>query len=94
LILNGLNPFIILIWISLISVTKVNYNYNTTEQTYFFTGLLVSVFISDVSKALVAHRLKHLINPKIFKRINLIVGGLLIVFGLRIIYFLINTYLL
>ncbi len=91
LLLNGLNPFIILFWLSWVSFVSVNYDYGSTGQRYFFAGLLVTILLSDIGKALIANRQKHLINPKFFKAMNKIVAVILVLFGMRIIYYLVQS---
>lgn len=92
-LLNGLNPFIILFWVSWVSFVSVNYNYGGVSQRYFFAGVLVTILTSDITKAIIANKKKHLINPRWLQRLNKVVSIILILFGLRIIYFLIQTYL-
>ena len=92
LLLNGLNPFIIFFWLSWVGFVSVNYDYGKIGQRYFFAGLLLTILLSDIAKATIAHRKKHLINPKFFQWVNKIVAVVLVLFGIRIIYFLIETY--
>jgi len=92
LLLNGLNPFIVFFWLSWVSFVTVNYDYGQIGQRWFFVGLLVTILLSDIGKAAIANKKKHLINPKFFRWVNKIVAIVLVVFGLRIVYFLITTY--
>lgn len=91
-LLNGLNPFIILFWVSWVSFVSVNYNYSSYDQRFFFGGVLVTILSSDIAKAIIANKKKHLINPRWFQRLNKVVSLILILFGLRIIYFLFETF--
>ncbi len=90
--LNGLNPFVVVFWIGLISVVTARFNYAVYDQVYFFIGVLITILTTDLSKGFIAHRLKFLITPRIVLRFNRIVGTILILFGLRIVYFLIDNY--
>ncbi len=90
--LNGFNPFIILFWVSWVSFVSVNYDYNSYDQRFFFAGVLATILSSDITKAVIANKKKHLINPRWFQRLNKVVSLILILFGLRIIYFLFETY--
>lgn len=92
--LNGFNPFIIIFWITITSIVAVRYTYTFDQQIVFFAGVLVTILTMDITKAYTAHRLRSLITSKIIQRLNRIVSVILIVFGLRIVYFLIETYLL
>lgn len=93
-LLNGINPFIIIFWITITSVVAVRYTYTFNQQIIFFAGVLVTILSMDVTKAYMAHRLRELITAKIIQRLNRIVSLILIVFGLRMVYFLVETYLL
>jgi threonine/homoserine/homoserine lactone efflux protein len=92
LVLNGLNPFIIIFWITIISFISVNYDYSIQQDATFFLGVLITILATDIFKAFIAHRLKHMITPKIISNLNRVVGGTLILFSFRIFYFLLNTY--
>lgn len=91
-LLNGLNPFILIFWIGIISVVTVNYEYSIDQQKYFFGGVLSTIIIMDTIKVLLANRLKHLITPSIILVLNRSVGVILLLFGLRIFYFLFDNY--
>ncbi|MEM9328334.1 MAG: LysE family transporter [Bacteroidota bacterium] len=92
LVLNGLNPLLILFWVSWVSFASVNYDYSGRQQYQFFAGLLLTILTTDVLKATFANRYKHNINPKWFRRVNKIVAIILVGFGLRIVYYLVQNY--
>jgi threonine/homoserine/homoserine lactone efflux protein len=92
LLLNGFNPFIVLFWVAMLSIVSARYDYDLTEKAFFFAGVLSTILCTDTIKAFIAHRLKNLITPKIIKTINRVVGVILMLFGMRIVYFLINNY--
>ena len=91
-LLNGLNPFILIFWIGIVSVVTVNYEYSISEQRYFFSGVLCTIITMDTIKVLLANRLKHLITPGIILVLNRSVGIILLLFGLRILFFLFENY--
>ena len=91
-LLNALNPFIVVFWIGMISVVTARFEYGAENQILFFVGVLVTILSTDLLKAFVAHRLKYMITPRIILRLNRTVAIILILFGLRIIYFLIDNY--
>ncbi len=92
LLLNGLNPLLILFWVSWVSFASVNYDYVGRQQYQFFAGLLLTILTSDILKATIANRHKHAINPKWFRRLNKIMAVILVGFGVRIVYYLIQNY--
>ncbi|MEQ6166561.1 MULTISPECIES: LysE family transporter [unclassified Ekhidna] len=92
LLLNGLNPFIIVTWATWVSVSVINFEYGFNEQVQFFAGMLIMIFSMDLGKAFVAHRLKHLITVKFVRNMNRTVAVILVLFSLQIVYFLITNY--
>ncbi|MEO1253556.1 MAG: LysE family transporter [Bacteroidota bacterium] len=93
LLLNGLNPLIIVSWATLISAITINFEYGFNQQLQFFGGMLITILSLDIAKAFIAHRLKHLITTKFIRRMNRTVALILLVFSLRIVYFLYVNYL-
>lgn len=90
--LNGLNPFIIVFWMSIIGFVAVNYDYSNVEQYYFFLGVLTTILSTDLGKAFLAQRLRNFITPHRIKILNRSIGVILILFGFQMIYFLMKNY--
>lgn len=90
-ILNGLNPFIVIFWVSIISLVSVKYNFNFIQQVTFFAGVLTTIFSSDLLKAFIAYRLRSMVTPQNIVILNRSVGVILILFG---IYFLVDSYMM
>ena len=86
MIINLLNPFLLIFWISLISVVEANYNYDDKGNRYFFLGVLTISLILDISKSLLAQKLKDLIKPKLIANVNKILSVVMLLFCLRIGY--------
>ncbi|MGY8793193.1 MAG: LysE family transporter, partial [Gammaproteobacteria bacterium] len=91
MIINLLNPFLLVFWISLISVVEANYNYDDKGNRYFFLGVLTISLILDISKSLLAQKLKDLIQPKVISSVNKILSIVMLLFSLRIGYALITS---
>ncbi|MFY0607136.1 MAG: LysE family transporter [Cyclobacteriaceae bacterium] len=91
-VLNGLNPFIVVFWLSIISLAATNYDFSTNEKYYFFAGVLTTILTSDIIKVLVSYRLRQFVTEKRIALINKIVAVVLVAFGFQMIYFLISTY--
>ncbi len=91
-ILNGLNPFIIIFWATWISTVAVNFDYKFFEQVQFFVGMLASILSLDLIKAFIANKLKHMITVKFVRRMNRVVAIVMLVFAIRILYFLFENY--
>ncbi|MEQ9467112.1 MAG: LysE family transporter [Ekhidna sp.] len=92
LLLNGLNPFIIVSWATWVSAIAINFEYNFDQQLQFFGGMLFTILSMDIIKAFIAHRLKHLITVKFVKKMNRTVAVILLLFTLQILYFLLTNY--
>lgn len=92
LLLNGLNPFIIVSWATWVSAIALNFDYNFNQQAQFFGGMLITILTMDISKAFIADRLKHLITVKFVSRMNRTVAVILILFSCQLIYFLLTNY--
>ncbi len=80
--LNIANPFVWFWWISITIGVTSNYGDNTRSAAFFFTGALATVLGTDLFKVYIAKKLKGFLNEKNIRRVNHIVGFLLIGFGL------------
>lgn len=90
--LNGLNPLIIISWATWVSTVAVNFNYGFYDQLQFFTGMLLCILSTDVGKAFISHRLKHLITERFVRNMNRVVAVIMILFAARIFYYLVENY--
>lgn len=91
-LLNGFNPFILVFWMGIIGVVTVNFDYDATQQSYFFSGVLITIFTTDLIKAFVANRLRSVVTTNTILIMNRSVGVILILFGLQLFYFLFSNY--
>ncbi len=91
-LLNGFNPFILVFWMGIIGVVTVNFAYDTTQQPYFFLGVLITIFTTDLIKAFVANRLRSIVTTNAILIMNRSVGVILILFGLQMCYFLFSNF--
>lgn len=80
--LNISNPFLWLFWVSVVVSVSSNYGSRTPGMTVFFSGLLITVFVTDLIKCYLAHLIKNFLKPNILTIINRGVGILLILFGI------------
>ncbi|MEQ8338408.1 MAG: LysE family translocator [Cyclobacteriaceae bacterium] len=91
-LLNGFNPFILVFWMGIIGIVSVNFEYNTWQQQVFFSGVLATIFSTDLLKAFIANRLRSIVTPNSIMIMNRSVGVILILFGLHMFYFLFSNY--
>jgi threonine/homoserine/homoserine lactone efflux protein len=85
--LNGINPFVLLFWVGIVSMVSVDYEYSTKQVYVFFIGIIGTVLFTDVLKSYIAGRLRNIITPHFMKIMNRIVGVALMLFGLRLFVF-------
>ncbi|PRY88055.1 LysE family translocator [Mongoliibacter ruber] len=85
--INGVNPFVLLFWISIAGLVSLKDHFDKVDVTIYYAGILVTVFSIDLLKAFVAKQLRSFITPRFMKLLNRVVGILLVLFGLRLIYF-------
>jgi len=93
IILNGLNPFALFFWITIIGLVSVRHDYSFSEQIMFFSGTLCTIFSLDMIKIILSRRLSHLISPPVIIMMNRSLGIILFLFSLRIMYFLFDNYI-
>ena len=92
LLLNGLNPLIIVFWATWVSTITIQFNYEFDDRAQFFGGMLVTILSMDIGKAYIAHKLKHLITVKFVQRMNRSIAVILLLFTVQIFVFLYQNY--
>ena len=88
--INGINPFVLLFWISVAGLVSVNEEYAKADVGFYYVGILATVFCIDLLKAFVAKKLRSFVTPKLMGRMNKAVGIALLFFGLRLFWFAFN----
>ncbi|MFP4469134.1 MAG: LysE family translocator [Bacteroidales bacterium] len=79
--LNIANPFVWLFWMGITVGITSTYGDDTRLAVFFFSGALFTIFVTDLIKAYIAKRIKSLLNPANIRRLNHIVGIILVFFG-------------
>ncbi|WKV12458.1 LysE family transporter [Marivirga harenae] len=85
-ILNGINPFVLLYWLGVMTLVTKSYQYDQAEIIVFFTGIIATLLITDFSKVALSHRLRAWVTPRKLNIMNKIVGVALILFSFRLFY--------
>ena len=80
--LNFINIGVLAFWLGLIVVIGPTLDMDPTQIFYYFTIIIVSYFITDIGKIVLAKQLKKKMTPIVVYRIKRIMGILLIVFGI------------
>lgn len=86
-LLNGINPFVVIFWISVASAASVKFGYTGTSSFNFYFSALLVVYISDLLKVYTAKKLRHFLSSKTIVIFNRMAGIALILFGIRLIVF-------
>ncbi|WP_373495702.1 LysE family translocator [Aquiflexum sp.] len=85
--INGINPFVMLFWISIAGLVNLKQDFNKTDIFLYYFGILFTVFSIDLLKAYIAKQLKSFVTPGLMKNLNIVVAIVLVFFGLRLIKF-------
>lgn len=87
-IINGFTPMMLIFWIGTVSVATTDLGYTTPKEVaLFFSGIVVTVFTTDVIKAKLADHLRHLLTRRFIRILNIILGIVLLIFGCRLMLF-------
>jgi threonine/homoserine/homoserine lactone efflux protein len=85
-LMNTFNPFTIFFWLAFSTTVVLPSNWNKTQVTEFFFGMLGALVATDVLKAMSARKLKQLLTPQQIKTIQFGIGLMIVVFGLFLIF--------
>lgn len=87
-IINGLSPMVLIFWLGTVGVATTKFGYSTPHKAVpYFAAIVSTVFVTDVLKAKLADKLRLLLTPTFIQRLNLVLGFVLLAFGLRLIYY-------
>jgi threonine/homoserine/homoserine lactone efflux protein len=86
-VLNGINPFVLLYWLGVMTLVTVNYAYSKTEVIVFFCAIIGTLLITDITKVILAQKLRNFITEKRLRIMNRLVGVALVLFSIRLFFF-------
>ncbi len=88
-LLNMLNPFVYLFWLGLISnlSTILGANFTSLQGIVFLTGIVITVFSTDLLKTYIANLLSNVLTDKVIALTDRIGGVILIIFGLYLLLY-------
>lgn len=85
-VLNGFTPTVLLFWIGTISIASLDFGYiKGFEFFIFFSSLLITVLTTDILKAYLADKLRVLVTQRLLSIMNIVLGIVMIGFGIRLI---------
>lgn len=85
-LVNFVNPFVFLVWISLIGFGQSRYG-TGINLWIFLSAIMLGIFLTDSLKVLLAHRIKDFLNQKLLLAVHRVIGVVLLVFGVRLLWF-------
>jgi len=88
-LVNFVNPFVFIIWISTIAYVESAYSVGS-HKIAFFGGALFGILLTDSLKVVLADKLQAWVNPSLLNKIYKIIGIVLICFGLRLMFFVLK----
>jgi threonine/homoserine/homoserine lactone efflux protein len=87
-VINGLSPMVLIFWLGTVGVATTKFGYTTPQKAVpFFAAIVSTVFLTDVLKAKLADKLRALLTPQFIRKLNIVLGGVLVAFGIRLIYY-------
>ena len=84
-LLNFINVGVLAFWLGMIVVIGPNLQMDSSKIFNFFTVILVSYFITDIGKIVLAKQLKRKLTPSVIYKIKRGMGVLLMIFGIALI---------
>jgi threonine/homoserine/homoserine lactone efflux protein len=80
--LNFLNPMVLFYWFAVLTIDTESVAKGGFQAFSFIALILMTFFLIDLLKILGAKKLRVFITPAVLKRINFILGLILIIFGI------------
>lgn len=84
--LNCLNPTVWILWLGNVTVVSKTLDYRVLNMIIYFSVTLVLVLLVELGKISLSNKLKKVLTQRTMHTVNIITGGLLIIFGLVLIY--------
>ncbi len=81
LVINTMNPFVVLFWIGLVAIVSGNFGIHAAKVSYFFSGLLSTALAFDLLKCFLFSQIKIKLKPRYFRLINRFTGYALLLAG-------------
>lgn len=84
-LINTFNPFTVFFWTGVTSTVVIGRDFNDNDATFFFTGIIVTVILTDLLKIWAAKAVRHLLKPGAVMLLRRISGVALGVFGVALL---------
>ena len=84
--INGINPFVMLFWLSIASMVSIKNAWMVSDRILFYGALLSTIFGIDLLKAFLAGSLRPYLSTTLRKGIQIFAGLLICYFGFKMIW--------
>ncbi len=88
-VLNSINPSVFVICLGMVSFATNNFAQDTFNTFTFFFASVLTVFIFDMLKAYIAHKIKIYFTTRLLNKMNKVLGIVILAAGIRLLYDLI-----
>jgi threonine/homoserine/homoserine lactone efflux protein len=85
-LVNFVNPFVFVVWTSVIGMARIKYG-TGTELWVYLSSAVSSLLVTDSTKVVFADKLKKLVQPRLLRKFYRVVGVVLIGFGFRLVWY-------
>lgn len=85
-LMNFAHPGVLIFWLSVITLINTTWDFPRQERILLFGCTIITVFSTDLLKALLAHSIKHLLTPLFLLWMNRVMGVLLLLFGMHLFF--------
>lgn len=82
-LVNGVNPFVFVVWVGFIALGKSKYQ--ESEWLFFIVSILTGIFTADILKSIFAPKINRYLTPQNLRKVYSIFGVLLLVFAARLL---------
>lgn len=82
-LINFVNPFVFAVWFGFYTLNSAKYENSFDIKTSLMVTLL-TIFITDILKAIFANKIKRWISPLVFSKMVKLIGFIMICFGVRL----------
>lgn len=85
-LINGVNPFVIIFWMGMVGMTSVQWGYEGVDRNFFIAGMLTMILTTDLIKSFLANRLRKWITVKRIILLQKIIGIALVAFSMQLFW--------
>jgi len=83
-LLNFINVGVLAFWLGMIVIVGSNLQMDPSKIFNYFTVIILSYFMTDIGKIVLAKQLKKKLTPKITYKVKRIMGIILMIFGIAL----------